>query len=63
MFNFQCDYTEGAHKNIIDALVKTNMEQTSGYGADAYCESAKAKIRATSLTVSERMQTYRRKDL
>ncbi len=46
MFNFQCDYTEGAHKNIIDALVKTNMEQTSGYGVDAYCESAKAKIRA-----------------
>lgn len=46
MHNFQCDYTEGAHPNIINALVKTNMEQTSGYGADAYCESAKAKIRA-----------------
>lgn len=46
MHNFQCDYTEGAHPYIIEALVKTNMEQTSGYGADAYCESAKAKIRA-----------------
>lgn len=46
MHNFQCDYTEGAHQKIIDALVKTNMEQTSGYGVDAYCESAKAKIRA-----------------
>jgi len=45
MHNFQCDYTEGAHPNIMDALVKTNMEQTSGYGVDAYCESAKAKIR------------------
>lgn len=46
MHNFQCDYTEGAHPKILDALVKTNMEQTCGYGMDAYCESAKAKIRA-----------------
>ncbi len=45
MHNFQCDYTEGAHKRIIDALVKTNMEQSCGYGADAHCENAKAKIR------------------
>lgn len=46
MHNFQCDYTEGAHPKILDALVRTNMEQTCGYGMDAYCESAKAKIRA-----------------
>lgn len=46
MHNFQCDYTEGAHPQILDALVRTNMEQTCGYGMDAYCESAKAKIRA-----------------
>ena len=45
MYNFQCDYTEGAHQKIIDALVKTNMEQTSGYGVDVYCESAKEKIK------------------
>ena len=45
MHNFQCDYTEGAHQKIIDALVKTNMEQTCGYGMDAYCDSARAKIR------------------
>ena len=46
MYNFQCDYTEGAHEKIIAALVKTNMEQTCGYGMDSYCESARAKIRA-----------------
>lgn len=45
MYNFQCDYTEGAHKNIIDALVKTNMEQTCGYGMDNYCVAAKEKIK------------------
>ena len=46
MYNFQCDYTEGAHEKIIEALVKTNMEQTCGYGMDAYCESAREKIKA-----------------
>ena len=46
MHNFQCDYTEGAHPKIIDALVKTNMEQTCGYGLDPYCESAREKIKA-----------------
>ena len=29
----------------MDAIVKTNFENLSGYGADKYCESAKAKIR------------------
>jgi len=45
MHNFQCDYTEGAHQKIIDALVKTNMEQTCGYGMDDYCASAREKIK------------------
>ena len=45
MILFNSDYTEGALPEILDALVKTNMEQTMGYGVDAYCESAKAKIR------------------
>lgn len=46
MHNFQCDYTEGAHPKLLEALVKTNMEQTCGYGLDTYCDSARAKIRA-----------------
>ena len=29
----------------MDAIVKTNFENLSGYGVDKYCESAKAKIR------------------
>ena len=45
MIQFQCDYTEGAHENIIKKLVETNMEQTVGYGMDGYCESARARIR------------------
>ncbi len=45
MIHFECDYTEGVHPLILDRLVKTNMEQTAGYGLDEYCESARTKIR------------------
>lgn len=45
MYYFDSDYMEGAHPNIIQKLVETNMEKTPGYGCDHYCESAKEKIR------------------
>ena len=45
MLSFESDYIEGAHPAILEALCKTNMEQLSGYGADKYCQSAKAKIK------------------
>ncbi|WP_374123210.1 threonine aldolase family protein [Leptotrichia hongkongensis] len=45
MLHFANDYTQGACQEILDAIVKTNFENLSGYGADKYCESAKAKIR------------------
>ena len=45
MYSFKNDYSEGAHQNIIDAMVKSNMEQTSGYGEDAYTEEAKNIIK------------------
>ena len=45
MIRFECDYTEGAHQNIINKLIETNFEQTAGYGNDPYCDSAKEKIK------------------
>lgn len=45
MYRFNSDYLEGAHPNILDRLVKTNYEQTPGYGLDPICDSAKEKIR------------------
>lgn len=45
MVSFESDYIEGALPEILDALVKTNMEQLSGYGADGYTQSAKEKIK------------------
>ena len=45
MIRFESDYTQGAVPQILDALLKTNMEQTPGYGEDKYCLSAADKIR------------------
>lgn len=41
---FASDYQEGAHPNIINRLVQTNMDQTPGYGTDAICASARKRI-------------------
>lgn len=45
MMNFASDYTEGCHPKILEALLRTNLEQTTGYGTDQYTESAKSRIR------------------
>lgn len=45
MIQFQCDYNEGAHPQILMRLAETNMEQTVGYGEDDFCAEAKKLIR------------------
>ena len=45
MILFNSDYTEGAHPRILERLMETNMEQTTGYGEDEYCEAARTAIR------------------
>ena len=45
MFYFNNDYSEGCHEKVLEALVKTNLEQTPGYGEDRHCASAADKIR------------------
>ena len=42
---FLCDYQEGAHPDIMEALLQTNLEQTCGYGLDGYCEEAAELIK------------------
>jgi len=46
MIYFNNDYSEGCHPNILEALQRTNFEQTFGYGEDEYCRMAADKIRA-----------------
>jgi threonine aldolase len=44
MYSFKNDYSEGAHPRILETLLKTNLEQTEGYGKDIYCEEAEKLI-------------------
>lgn len=46
MIHFRNDYSAGAHPAVMDALLRTNLELTAGYGCDPYCEAAADKIRA-----------------
>lgn len=40
MYSFTNDYSEGAHPRILQALVDTNLEQTTGYGEDRFSREA-----------------------
>lgn len=45
MLFFRNDYGNGAHPVVMEALCKTNLELTAGYGLDPYCQTATEIIR------------------
>ena len=45
MIYFRSDYSQGAHPKVLDALIKTNMEHTDGYGSDTHCAHAAQMIK------------------
>jgi len=45
MISFKNDYSEGVLPEIMEVLVKTNLESTVGYGMDEYCATAVEKIK------------------
>lgn len=45
MIYFNNDYSEGCHEAVLQALSRTNLEQTPGYGEDVYSRRAADKIR------------------
>ncbi|SHI91028.1 threonine aldolase family protein [Pseudobutyrivibrio xylanivorans] len=45
MLYFSCDYAEGCHPKVLEALTESNLVSTPGYGEDKYCAEAKKKIR------------------
>ena len=45
MIRLECDYAEGCHPSILEALAETNLEQTPGYGEDPHCDRARALLR------------------
>lgn len=48
--SFASDYMEGAHPLILQRLMETNLEKSSGYGGDEYSEAARGKIREACKT-------------
>lgn len=47
MIYIGCDYSEGAAPEILEALTRTNMEQSEGYGMDEHCMHAAELIKET----------------
>lgn len=47
MFYLKNDYSEGCHPKILEALTQTNLEATTGYGLDEYCQAAVKRIQET----------------
>jgi threonine aldolase len=45
MYSFVNDYSEGAHPQVLELLLKSNLEQNSGYGMDVHSDRAKDYIK------------------
>ncbi len=45
MINFLNDYSEGCHPRILEALSRTNLDATVGYGLDEHCQAAADLVR------------------
>lgn len=45
MIYFRSDYSQGAHPKVMEALERTNLEHTDGYGLDLHCEHAAEMIK------------------
>lgn len=45
MLYFLSDYSQGAHPKVMDALLRTNLEHSDGYGLDPHCQHAAEMIR------------------
>ena len=46
MYQFLNDYSEGCLPEVLEALTRTNLESTPGYGTDEYCAKAREAIQA-----------------
>jgi threonine aldolase len=44
-YSFLDDYSEGAHPRILEALMRTNLLQETGYGYDHFSQQAKELIK------------------
>lgn len=47
MYYLKNDYSEGCHPQLLEALTRTNLTPTTGYGLDEYCTEAADLIKTT----------------
>ena len=47
MLTFESDYVEGAHPEILQRLIETNLVQVSGYGSDCWTHLLTVPSQAT----------------
>lgn len=45
MYSFSNDYSEGGHPNVLDLMLKSNLQQNLGYGCDVHCDRAKKYLK------------------
>ena len=55
MIYFDSDYMAGAHPKVMERLIETNYEQTTGYGTDAYTAKAIELVREACGTPDARV--------
>lgn len=58
MLRFECDYGEGAHPRVLERLTATNLEQTPGYGEDAYCAEARELLLSVCAQNADRADVH-----
>ncbi|KAL3464876.1 pyridoxal phosphate-dependent transferase [Aspergillus heterothallicus] len=51
-YSFLDDYSEGAHPRLLEALIRTNSTQQTGYGTDEYSQDAR-QLLLTQLNATE----------
>lgn len=56
MYNFRNDYSQGAHPDVLQAVIDTNMIGIEGYGQDEYCKRAADKIREACKAPNARVE-------
>ncbi|GAB6090377.1 threonine aldolase family protein [Spirochaeta dissipatitropha] len=45
IYSFKNDYSEGAHPEVLDAIIRNNAVQADGYGTDIWSDEARKMIR------------------
>jgi len=45
MIYFRSDYSQGAHPDVMQALMDTNLEHADGYALDSHCDNARQMIK------------------